>query len=347
MATPVRAVRGDQDRHRLTAAFDVAQLLSTQPVPAGDRVGDHRQLERPRRAGGRRLPGRRPAGGRRTRRSTSGWTSARRIWPRRCGRRWPARTSTRWWWCTCRRSRPPAPAHAAALRAAVSRLTVPVVTTFLAVDGLMEHLAVPDADGSAGRGSVPSYRTPERAVAALAHAVRYGSWLARPPGRSPTGRHRHAARPRTLIAGCAGRTIRRRALTDAELVDPAGLLRHRAGWTYRAVGSAAEAVDGGRRHRLPGGPQVLRRVAAAPDRPVRRPARPEQRRPAASAAYDDLSAIAGPWLYVQAMVAARPQRGVRPSSGSAPTRRSGRWSRSGSAGWPPSCSTTAPTGPCR
>ena len=29
----------DPHRHRLTAAFDVAQLLSTQPVPAGDRVG--------------------------------------------------------------------------------------------------------------------------------------------------------------------------------------------------------------------------------------------------------------------------------------------------------------------
>ena len=49
----------------------------------------------------------------------------------------------------------------------------PVVTTFLAVDGLPEHLAVLGRDGGAGRGSVPSYPTPERAVRALAHAVRY------------------------------------------------------------------------------------------------------------------------------------------------------------------------------
>ena len=62
---------------------------------------------------------------------------------------------------------------------------MPVVTTFLAVDGLMEHLAVVDADGRACRGSVPSYSTLERAVSALSYAVRYGAWLARPPGAVP------------------------------------------------------------------------------------------------------------------------------------------------------------------
>ena len=71
----------------LTTAFDVAQLLSTQPVPVGDRVAHRRQLQRPGHAGRRRLPGRRPAGRRRRPRSTSGSTSARRTWPRRSGRR--------------------------------------------------------------------------------------------------------------------------------------------------------------------------------------------------------------------------------------------------------------------
>lgn len=72
--------------------------------------------------------------------------------------------------------------HAAALRSAVSGSTVPVLTTFLAVAGLPASLTVFDADGVAGRGSVPSYGTPERAVAALARATRYSAWLNRPAG---------------------------------------------------------------------------------------------------------------------------------------------------------------------
>ena len=62
--------------------------------------------------------------------------------------------------------------HAAALRSAIGQATVPVLATFLAAEGLVEQLVVPAADGGAARGSVPSFGTPERAVAALAHAVR-------------------------------------------------------------------------------------------------------------------------------------------------------------------------------
>ena len=60
-----------------------------------------------------------------------------------------------------------------------------MVSTFLANDGLSESLSVLGEDGGAARGSVQSFRTPERAVAALAHAARYGRWLDRPVGSIP------------------------------------------------------------------------------------------------------------------------------------------------------------------
>ncbi len=85
----------------------------------------------------------------------------------------------------------PGQQHAAALRSAVAGARKPVVSTFLAVQGLPEQLAVRDPDvrltarggtAPAGRGSVPSFSTPERAVAALARATRYGAWCTRPGG---------------------------------------------------------------------------------------------------------------------------------------------------------------------
>jgi acyl-CoA synthetase (NDP forming)/GNAT superfamily N-acetyltransferase len=73
-------------------------------------------------------------------------------------------------------------AHAEALREAVAGLDKPVVSTFLATQGMLAELAVPGPDGVPDRGSVPSYPTPERAVAALGRAVRYARWRTAPPG---------------------------------------------------------------------------------------------------------------------------------------------------------------------
>ena len=57
----------------------------------------------------------------------------------------------------------------------------PVISTFLAAEGIPELLRVPDVAGStAGRGSVPSYGSPDSAVRALARAAEYAAWLARP-----------------------------------------------------------------------------------------------------------------------------------------------------------------------
>ena len=67
----------------------------------------------------------------------------------------------------------------------------PIVSTFLAREGVPELLRVPDVTGAAGRGSVPSYTSPETAVRTLARAVGYASWLARPAGSVP----RHDRRP--------------------------------------------------------------------------------------------------------------------------------------------------------
>jgi acyl-CoA synthetase (NDP forming)/RimJ/RimL family protein N-acetyltransferase len=59
----------------------------------------------------------------------------------------------------------------------------PLVSTFLASEGVPELLRVPDVAGSsAGRGSVPSYPAPEAAVRALARVVEYAAWRHRPLG---------------------------------------------------------------------------------------------------------------------------------------------------------------------
>lgn len=71
------------------------------------------------------------------------------------------------------------------LAAVAQRSTKPLVTTFLAFHGVPEALRVPDGHGTAGRGSVPSYPSPEAAVRALAYAVQYGAWLTRPASSVP------------------------------------------------------------------------------------------------------------------------------------------------------------------
>jgi acyl-CoA synthetase (NDP forming)/RimJ/RimL family protein N-acetyltransferase len=61
----------------------------------------------------------------------------------------------------------------------------PLVSTFLGSEGVPELLRVPDLEGAAGRGSVPSYPAPEAAVRALARVVTYGQWSNRPQGVVP------------------------------------------------------------------------------------------------------------------------------------------------------------------
>ncbi|GAB09348.1 putative acetate--CoA ligase [Gordonia araii NBRC 100433] len=114
--------------------------------------------------------------------------------------------------------------YAAALLAATIGSAKPVVSTFLGDEGLLPGLSVHGEDGAPVRGSIPSYRSPERAATALAHAWRYRAWRERPDSATtrPHGTDPETVRPqiRELLAE-----------NDDEVVTlspsvSAGLLKH-------------------------------------------------------------------------------------------------------------------------
>ncbi|GAB36266.1 acetate--CoA ligase family protein, partial [Gordonia otitidis] len=72
----------------------------------------------------------------------------------------------------------------------------PIVTTFLAVEGIPPGLMKPGPSGLPERGSIPSYSSPERAAASLARAWQYARWCARPESEveRPDGIDPEAAR---------------------------------------------------------------------------------------------------------------------------------------------------------
>lgn len=99
----------------------------------------------------------------------------------------------------------PGAEYARALRAAVAGGEKPVVAVFLAMEGVPVELAVPAEDGSPGPGSVPSYPSPERAVAALGRVVRYAQWRRSPVGEFVVPDGIDAVRARELVEGwCTG-----------------------------------------------------------------------------------------------------------------------------------------------
>lgn len=110
----------------------------------------------------------------------------------------------------------PGAAYARALRGAVVGAEQPVVAVFLAAEGVPAELAVPGPDGAPGRGSVPSYPSPERAVAALARVSRYASWRSGPVGEFVVPDGVQTDRARELVAELAP-TVRRE-LADADML---------------------------------------------------------------------------------------------------------------------------------
>ncbi|MGH9250367.1 MAG: acetate--CoA ligase family protein, partial [Acidimicrobiales bacterium] len=86
------------------------------------------------------------------------------------------------------------------LAAVAGRGTKPVVTTFLGSGGVPEALRLLDDRGVTGRGSVPSYPSPEEAARALAHVTSYAQWRARPRGQVPPIDGCDAESARKLVA---------------------------------------------------------------------------------------------------------------------------------------------------
>jgi acyl-CoA synthetase (NDP forming) len=123
----------------------------------------------------------------------------------------------------------------------------PLVSTFLATEGVPELLRVPDVAGStAGRGSVPSYPAPEAAVRALARVVEYAAWLAKPEGVLVAPEEVEEGRARRRVNEILMETREGRELTFEELrevLDAYGIDL----WERVPVASAEEAVDAGER----------------------------------------------------------------------------------------------------
>ena len=104
------------------------------------------------------------------------------------------------------------------LRNAVAGQHKPVLSTFLGFDGVPAELAMPGALAPV-RGSIPSYSSPESAVAALARVIRYARWRRRDHGRLPELAGVNAAAARELVAGVRAGTPAGRTLSDAEARD--------------------------------------------------------------------------------------------------------------------------------
>ncbi|MBF6296783.1 GNAT family N-acetyltransferase [Nocardia amamiensis] len=105
-----------------------------------------------------------------------------------------------------------------AAAAAVPEAEKPILTTFVAEQGIPNLLAVRGAGATAVHGSIPSYPDPERAARALARVRRYAEWRTRPVSAVVRPRGIDSDRARQLVAdwmaGSGGRW-----LTDLETVE--------------------------------------------------------------------------------------------------------------------------------
>jgi acyl-CoA synthetase (NDP forming) len=94
------------------------------------------------------------------------------------------------------------------LAAAAAGSKKPVVSTFLASRSVPAELRVPDADGGAARGSIPSFLNPQYAVGALAKATQYGEWRRRSDSRIPELPEVDTAGARTTSrSSCSGTRV--------------------------------------------------------------------------------------------------------------------------------------------
>jgi acyl-CoA synthetase (NDP forming)/RimJ/RimL family protein N-acetyltransferase len=104
---------------------------------------------------------------------------------------------------------------AARLREAIAGQPKPVLSTFLGFDGVPAELAV-TGELAPMPGSIPSYSSPERAVGALARVCRYARWRRREPGRLPELAGISADSAKALLAGVLAAEPAGRSLTASE-----------------------------------------------------------------------------------------------------------------------------------
>jgi acyl-CoA synthetase (NDP forming) len=120
----------------------------------------------------------------------------------------------------------------------------PLLSTFLASEGVPELLRVPDVQGSAGRGSVPSYPAPEAAVRALSRVVEYSAWLQRATGEIAAFEEIDTRAAHRLVGGWLAADPDGVELTferTAELLDVYGLRL----WPRIEIASLDEALAAG------------------------------------------------------------------------------------------------------
>ena len=130
------------------------------------------------------------------------------------------------------------------LRNAVVGQQKPVLSTFLGFEGIPAALAVPGPHAPM-RGSIPSYSSPERAVAALAHVLRYADWRRRDAGRLPELSDVDAEAARDQVAGllAAAPVGRRLSIAEAQKLLACYGIRLVPCARARGVADADEAAD--------------------------------------------------------------------------------------------------------
>ncbi len=114
-----------------------------------------------------------------------------------------------------------------------------MLSSFLGHDGVPPGLAVPGPGGAPGRGSVPSYASPESAAMALARAADHAAWRARPQGVVPVLDRVDVARSAAVVAAHAHDGAWLPDAAAAELLGGVGV----AVWPSARVRGAQEALE--------------------------------------------------------------------------------------------------------
>ncbi|HWH28897.1 MAG TPA: GNAT family N-acetyltransferase [Mycobacteriales bacterium] len=130
----------------------------------------------------------------------------------------------------------------AQLLAASAGSEVPVLASYLGHDGVCPQLAAPGDCGAPGRGSVPSWASPEAAALALVRAADHAAWRTREPGSVPDLDGIDVEAARAAVAGLPLDGEWLAPGTTARLLGAVGLQV----WPAARVRTLDEALDAAR-----------------------------------------------------------------------------------------------------